>query len=82
VENSCVKQKGKKFLETFYQKSVFLIRATVIHLFEISAKFRFFDTFCRQYRELSLTTLPLCLEDKRSNKIETVQYFKEHFFIY
>jgi hypothetical protein len=55
VKKSCVRQKGKKFTEKlnfeglFLQKIIFLrknlwelLDARVLHIFEISAKFRFF----------------------------------------
>jgi hypothetical protein len=47
--------------------------------------FASFDTLCTQFRRNFFSTLirdnAVFLEVKRSNKIETVQYFKKCFFI-
>jgi hypothetical protein len=59
--------------------------ARVLHIFEISAKFRFFwyplHPFQRNFYSTLLRDGACFLEVKRSNKIETVQYFKKRFFI-
>jgi hypothetical protein len=62
-----------------------LLDARVLHIFEISAKFWFFDTLHAQFQRNFFSTLisdgAVFLEVKSSNKIETDQYFKKHFFI-
>jgi hypothetical protein len=40
-----------------------------------------FDTLYAQFRRTLIRGDAIFLEDKRSNKIETDQYFKKHFFI-
>jgi hypothetical protein len=54
----------------------------LVHIFEISAKFRFFwfplQTILKKFFLNSYKVL-LFSEDKRSNKIETAQYFKNVF---
>jgi hypothetical protein len=75
------------FSVRFSEKKIFGLNARDPHIFEISVKFRFFDTLCaqfRQFRRNSFSTLirdgAIILEVKRSNKIETVQYVKKTLF--
>ncbi len=62
-----------------------LLDARVLHIFEISTKFRFFWYPARPISKKFFSTLirdvAVFLEGKSSNKIETDQYFKRRFFI-
>jgi hypothetical protein len=77
-----------KILQKFVlQRKIFweLLDARVLHIFEISAKFRFFWYPLRLISKKFFSTLlrdgSVFLEVNRSKKIETVQYFKKTVFI-
>jgi hypothetical protein len=72
--------------EFFREKNLWeLLDARDLHIFEISVKFCFFLYPLRPILKTFFSTLirvgVIFWRYKRSNKIETVQYFKKHFFI-
>ncbi len=100
VQKSRVWQKRKNFLQknwffgtwNILQKIVFLrknlwqlLGARVLHIFEISAKFRFFwypaHPISKKFFSTLIRDSAVFLKVKSSNKIETDQYFKKRFFI-
>jgi hypothetical protein len=61
-----------------------LLNSRLLHIYEIRGKFRFFwhllKTILMKFLALIRTVL-LFSEVRMSNKIETIQYLKKHFFI-
>ncbi len=86
VHSSCVKLWQKPdFSKTVLWGNFFgaLLDARNMHLFEISAKRFFFipfaDNVALKFFLVLIRSSCIFLEDKRSNKVETIQHFRKNF---